>query len=207
MYDGVAMTSEAEPSFCGIGAPAMKPASGAMRKVLIVACTDDDARSVHEMLLGLGVENPIEILPHANDLLSHLTHEGSLIRVAEHLMPALILLDVSNRRENGFGLLRWLQCHGGTAGIPIAVLTAKTGWDQAKRAYQLGVRTFLRKPLSPTEFRLMVDALKIPLVYSLPVESRLFDPGTAGRISKLNFRGNEKPQDSYKAGLRAKQPA
>jgi two-component system, response regulator len=152
-----------------------------MRMILIVACTDEDARSTHEMLRSIWVENPIEILPDADELLSYLKRERKLARDAPHLSPSLILLDLSNKHDSSFALLRWLHCHFGKFEIPIAALPGKDNMDQVTRAYQLGVRTFLRKPLSPSEFRAMTDTLKIPIVYSLKTETARFEKAKASQ--------------------------
>ena len=155
-----------------------------MRMILIVACTDEDARSTREMLRNIRVENPVEILPDADELLSYLKRGRKSARDAPHLSPALILLDLSNRHDSSFALLRWLHCHVGEFEIPIAALPGKDSLDQVRRAYQLGVQTFLRKPLRPSEFRAMTDALKIPIVYSLKPESARFEKAKVDQTLK-----------------------
>jgi len=165
------MANESKSVLYGADAPARRATLGAGRKILLVACTEEDARSIRETLLRIKVQNPIEILPHTSDLLPYLKREGNSL--GEATSPALILLDLSNREESGFGLLRRLHNRVGDLKIPIAVLAGKEGLDQIRRAYQLGVRTFLRKPLSPTEFKAMIETLQVPIVYALKTEPAL----------------------------------
>ena len=101
-----------------------------MRTVLIVACTEEDALLIREMLRRIGVENPIGIFPATEDLLPYWKRERDLIRDAKRLQPALVLLDLSNPHHSSFGLLRWFHCHVGNLEIPIAVLTGEESLDR-----------------------------------------------------------------------------
>lgn len=164
------MAIESRAALSGTVAPGMTAASAAMRTVLIVAGTKEAGFLTRDKLRKFGVENPIDIYPGVDELLSYWKRQGDLIRDSTRLRPALILIDLSNSHDSTFRLLRWFHRHIGDLGIPIAILTSRESLDQVRRAYQLGVWTFLRMPLGPSEFKAMTDAFKMPIVYSLKTE-------------------------------------
>jgi CheY-like chemotaxis protein len=66
--------------------------------------------------------------------------------------PTMILLDVNMPRMNGFDVLQWLRAHPPHNHIPTIILTVPGDLDLVKKAYGLGARSFLTKPLIAGEF-------------------------------------------------------
>jgi CheY-like chemotaxis protein len=56
-------------------------------------------------------------------------------------------------------VLKWLADHPPHHGVPVVVLTGSGEMIVAQQAYALGARSFLTKPLNPTELRHMMDTI------------------------------------------------
>ena len=53
----------------------------------------------------------------------------------------------------GFDVLRWLRDHPPHNMLPVVVLTVSGESVVVQRAYELGARSFLTKPIKPDELR------------------------------------------------------
>ena len=69
-----------------------------------------------------------------------------------------VLLDVVMPRLNGIEVLRQLHCQGLTERIPVFLITADTGSDTMREAYELGVMDVILKPVVPFLVRRRVNS-------------------------------------------------
>lgn len=72
-------------------------------------------------------------------------------------LPRLILLDLKMPRLNGFDVLEWLGKHDKFRTVPVVVLSSSNHDADLKRAYALGVNSYLIKPVS---FDSLVEIVK-----------------------------------------------
>ena len=68
---------------------------------------------------------------------------------ARALLPALILMDVSLPKMDGYSATRILKADESTAGIPIIALTAHALAGEEQRARDAGCDGYLSKPVEP----------------------------------------------------------
>lgn len=66
--------------------------------------------------------------------------------------PKLILLDIKMPRMDGIEVLRRLKGNPGTSAIPVVMLTSSAEDMDIKESYQLGVNSYLVKPVDFGEF-------------------------------------------------------
>jgi two-component system alkaline phosphatase synthesis response regulator PhoP len=66
---------------------------------------------------------------------------------AEH--PDVIFLDLMMPEMDGWEVLRRLKEDDDTAGIPVVLLTARTGEDDQMRGWQEGILEYVSKPFNP----------------------------------------------------------
>ena len=71
---------------------------------------------------------------------------------AGEALPAVILLDINLPKVNGLEVLRQLKAHERYRRIPVVVLTSSREDRDLKTAYDLGVNSYIEKPVSFTKF-------------------------------------------------------
>ena len=74
--------------------------------------------------------------------------------------PSLILLDLNLPKVNGHEVLEKIKADPKLRRIPVIVLTASTREEDIVRTYDLGVNTFISKPVEFEDFIRMVTTIK-----------------------------------------------
>jgi len=67
-------------------------------------------------------------------------------------LPAVILLDINLPKVNGLEVLQILKQHPEFRRIPVVVLTSSRENSDLKTAYDLGVNSYIEKPVSFSKF-------------------------------------------------------
>ena len=81
------------------------------------------------------------------------------LQVATENDPDLAILDVMMPRLDGFEVTRRLRDQEKTARIPIILLTARAQDSDVARGFGAGADDYLRKPFSPQELAMRVQAI------------------------------------------------
>lgn len=71
--------------------------------------------------------------------------------IAESKAPDIVLLDLMLPYLDGFEILGLVRAHPQWKSVPVVVLSARTGEDDAVRALENGANDFVRKPYRPRE--------------------------------------------------------
>lgn len=110
-----------------------------MSSILVVESEDFIAR----LLQGSpGIKGcQIEVIPNGKDA----------VRFALREMPSLIILDVTLPGINGYALIQRLREHPKSMHIPIVMLSTYTSMADKVRALELGVDSYLTKPINKDE--------------------------------------------------------
>ena len=145
-------------------------------KILIV---DDDVDTLR--LVGLMLERQgYEIRTASNGA------QALVSAKAEH--PDLIVLDIMMPDMDGFEVTRRLRADPGTAGIPIAMFTAKGQLEDKVAGYDAGVDEYLTKPIHPAELNARIKALMTRSTKPKPATSPI-KPGTGGFAKPTSMIG------------------
>jgi DNA-binding response OmpR family regulator len=91
--------------------------------------------------------------------------------------PKLVLLDLKLPRVTGLEVLRTLKGNARTKMIPVVVLTSSTEERDMVESYDLGVNSYLRKPVDFGEF---LDCAKTLGLYWLLMNRLPADPRSGG---------------------------
>lgn len=75
---------------------------------------------------------------------------------AEEGVPALVLLDVGLPHRSGLEVLAWIRQQPRLASVPVVMLTGSSELDDVDRAHDLGISSYLVKPVG---FSAMQDVL------------------------------------------------
>lgn len=87
------------------------------------------------------------------------------LRLLKAEQPSLVILDVLMPGVDGWGVLRQMQADPRTAAIPVIMLTAVCGTEDAIRGLEGGAIEYTTKPFYPAD-----------LVASVKIMLRVFDP-------------------------------
>ena len=80
---------------------------------------------------------------------------------AGEAMPAVILLDINLPKVNGLEVLRQLKAHERFRRIPVVMLTSSREDRDLKRAYDLGVNSYIEKPVNFGKFMEVAEHIEL----------------------------------------------
>jgi len=130
------------------------------RPIVIVLADDDpdDCVLAREALEESRLANELHIVGDGEDLLAYLRHEGAYAAANAAPRPGLILLDLNMPRMDGREALREIKADPSLRSIPVVVLTTSRAEEDIYRTYDLGVSSFIAKPVT---FEGLVDVMKV----------------------------------------------
>ncbi|SFH98772.1 two-component system, OmpR family, alkaline phosphatase synthesis response regulator PhoP [Pseudobutyrivibrio sp. OR37] len=123
------------------------PEGGSMALVYIVE-DDNNIREIEEFALtnaGYHVES--------------VANGADFFDILERKLPDLVLLDIMLPDESGFEIVRQLRASEITGGIPVIIVTAKTGEIDLVRGLEIGADDYIKKPFSVMELTSRVKAM------------------------------------------------
>ena len=122
-------------------------------------CDDDpdDQLLVSDALEEARFGNPIDFTSNGKELLAYLNREGQYAHLVDHPLPGIILLDLNMPIMDGREVLQKIKEHEKFRSIPIIVLTTSKAETDIARTYDMGVSSFIVKPVS---FDNLVDMIR-----------------------------------------------
>jgi CheY-like chemotaxis protein len=123
--------------------------------ILLADDDADDRMMAREALEESRLTNPLVTVDDGEELLEYLTYRGRYAG-ATHKRPGLILLDLNMPRMDGREALREIKADPELRRIPVIVLTTSKAEEDILRTYDLGVNSFITKPVT---FNSLVDVM------------------------------------------------
>lgn len=121
------------------------------KPILLAEDRPDDQLLVKRALKTKNIGNPLVIANDGVEALDFLFGTGP--REAEGpLKPAVVLLDIKMPRIDGLEVLQRLRADNATKRLPIVMMTSSDEERDLMRSYDLGVNSYIRKPVDFTEF-------------------------------------------------------
>ena len=129
------------------------------RSVTILYADDDpdDQLLVQEALEESRLLNELRLVSDGEELMDYLKRRGDYADPGSAPRPGLILLDLNMPRKDGREALAEIKADPELRKIPVVVLTTSQAEEDILRSYDLGVNSFVTKPVT---FESMVDKLK-----------------------------------------------
>ena len=122
-----------------------------MKKTVPILIADDDQED-REMILDALKEsrllNSVHCVEDGVELLDYLHHRGRFTDQTLHPIPGLILLDLNMPRLDGREALREIKNDPHLRQIPVVILTTSKTEEDIFKSYDLGVNSFITKPVS-----------------------------------------------------------
>jgi two-component system response regulator len=105
--------------------------------------------------------NRIEVARDREEALDFLFCRGKHSERTANQMPKLILLDLKLPKVDGIEVLRQIRANPKTKTIPVTVLTSSTEGSDLYRCYELGVNSYIQKPVDFDKFRKVVKQFSL----------------------------------------------
>ena len=123
--------------------------SGSHAFTILMADDDADDRMLTKEALEEGrLANGFAEVEDGKKLLDYLRHEGDYAHLDGQPLPGLILLDLNMPRMDGREALKAIKEDAKLRHIPIVVLTTSKAEEDIFRTYDLGVNSFITKPVT-----------------------------------------------------------
>ena len=141
-------------------------------RILIADDDADDRMLMADALQEAKLTNPVDFVKDGVELMDYLEHEGNYRHLTDEFLPGIILLDLNMPRKDGRAALKEIRAHPKLRCIPIVVLTTSKSEEDILRTYDLGVNSFITKPVT---FEGLVELARVIGKYwieivALPVE-------------------------------------
>jgi CheY-like chemotaxis protein len=117
----------------------------------------DDRRLTRDALEESRLANDLRFVENGEELLDYLRHQGKFTNAAQAPRPGLILLDLNMPRKDGRTALKEMKADPDLRQIPVTVLTTSKADEDIFRSYDLGVNSYIVKPVT---FEALVDILQ-----------------------------------------------
>jgi len=129
------------------------------RAITILMADDDpdDRMLTRDAFEESRLRNEFETVEDGEELMDYLHHRGKYSGEAARAKPGLILLDLNMPRKDGREALKEIKNSPELRRIPVVVLTTSKADEDILRTYDLGVNSFIVKPVT---FEAMVDVIK-----------------------------------------------
>lgn len=128
-------------------------------KSIVILIADDDAEDrmlVKEALEESRLINDIRFVENGEELMDYLRNEGKFTDKEKYPTPGLILLDLNMPKKDGREALKEIKSDPLLKVIPIVVLTTSKAEEDVLKTYNLGVSSFITKPVT---FRSLVEIM------------------------------------------------
>jgi len=117
--------------------------------IVLMADDDEDDRLLAEKAWTMSrVRNQLRFVHDGEQLMDYLKHRGEYADPESAPVPGLILLDLNMPRKDGREALEEIKSDPELRQIPVVVLTTSKAEEDVLRTYDLGVNSFITKPIT-----------------------------------------------------------
>jgi CheY-like chemotaxis protein len=120
-------------------------------KPITILYADDDAEDrmlVRDAWAENRLANELHFVEDGEELMDYLRRRGPYAQLATEPLPGLVLLDLNMPRKDGREALQEIKADPRLRSIPVVVLTTSKADEDILRAYDLGVNSFILKPVT-----------------------------------------------------------
>ncbi len=122
--------------------------------ILVAEDDDEDQMLLQEAMEEHKLSNTLKFVSDGEELLDYLKNEGKFSDKDAYPSPGLILLDLNMPRKDGREALAEIKADEQLKSIPVVILTTSKAEEDIIRSYELGVNSFITKPVT---FEQLVD--------------------------------------------------
>jgi two-component system response regulator len=128
-------------------------------EILLVEDSPDDIEMTLRALRVAHIANHVHIARDGEEALTFLFGGGSTPPRRVEEMPVVILLDVKLPKIDGLEVLRRIRQEPATQRVPVVMLSGSSQERDVAESYQLGVNSYIVKPVNFEQFASSVTQL------------------------------------------------
>ena len=136
----------------------MKNKEGKVITILLADDDPDDRQLTRDAFAENRLANVLNTVDDGEELLEYLQRRGRYADLRNEPLPGLILLDLNMPRKDGREALKEIKADATLRRIPIVVLTTSKAEEDILRTYDLGVNSYITKPVT---FKSLVELIKL----------------------------------------------
>ena len=125
--------------------------------ILLADDDEDDRLMTRDALREARLHNDLHTVVDGVELLQYLRNEGAYAAPESAPWPGLVLLDLNMPRMDGREALQEIKRDPALRALPVVVLTTSKAEEDIVRTYELGVNSFISKPVT---FLGLVEVMK-----------------------------------------------
>jgi two-component system, response regulator len=131
-----------------------------LKPITILLADDDeeDREMTAEALKESRLANTLRFVEDGEELTDYLFLRGRYDDRSDAPLPGLIMLDLNMPKKDGREALAEIKAEPQTRQIPVVVLTTSRAEEDIVRSYDLGVNSFISKPVT---FEGLVQAMRV----------------------------------------------
>lgn len=126
-------------------------------EILIVEDNPSDAEMALRALKKNKLANNVLIVEDGEQALDFIFARGKYSNREKKIRPKIILLDLKLPKVDGLEVLKEIKSNDQTKIIPVIMMTSSTEETDVMKSYQLGVNSYIVKPV---DFDKFVDAVR-----------------------------------------------
>lgn len=129
--------------------------------ILLVEDSEQDELLTIRALKKSNVLNEIVVARDGQEALDFLFARGAYSGRVKSPLPQVVLLDLKLPKIDGLDVLRQIRANEKTKRLPVVMLTTSKEDSDLNRSYDLGVNSYVRKPVDFVQFAEAVKNLGI----------------------------------------------
>lgn len=127
--------------------------------ILMADDDDDDYLLTQKALKQSKLLNELCRVKDGEELMDYLNGHGEYAGQREHRRPGVILLDLNMPRKDGREALKEIKSDPKLKDIPVVIFTTSKAEEDIYKSYQLGVNSFITKPVTFEGLLQVIQAL------------------------------------------------
>lgn len=127
--------------------------------ILLVEDNPDDELLALRALKKSDVPNEVVVTRDGQEALDYIFGEGQYQGRDVRVLPKVVFLDLKLPKLNGLEVLRKIREDNRTKGLPVVLLTSSDEARDMKAGYEIGVNSYINKPVDFDEFVSQVKLL------------------------------------------------
>lgn len=130
-------------------------------EILLVEDSPQDAELTLRALRKCRLGDNVVVVTDGAEALDFVFARGKYSLRSAYAIPRVIILDLHLPKVSGLGVLRELKANETTRAIPVVVLTSSSEERDVAESYQLGVNSYVVKPVEFERFTAAISRLGI----------------------------------------------